>query len=161
MGLHVVQHLWGLLAEEIHGLGRKLKAVLFHNIQSLPAGGVIRIGGAGSDHIQRIPDNIRKYDGKDPGRGAKLRVTSPLDSGKPLAYRVHLHNVRPAGQQLLGKVGQLLRRDKRLFKQRRTAPGKKEKDGVLRPQPRHKVDGGLGGPEGVFVRDRMPGLKDS
>ena len=121
---------------------------------------MVRVGGAGGDHIQGVPDNIRKDDGKDPGGGAEFGVSPALHGGKALADRVHLHDVGAAGQKLLGEVGQLLGGDEGLFKEGGTAAGEEKEDGVLRGQVLHQVNGGLGGPEGVLVGDGVAGLED-
>ncbi len=58
VSFHIVQGLGGLLAQQLHGPLRKGKAVLFHNLQGLPAGGAVRIGRAGGDHVQGVPNDV-------------------------------------------------------------------------------------------------------
>ena len=92
------------------------------------------------------------------GRGAQPGEPPALHRRQPLADGVHLHDVRPGGQQLLRDVPQLLRRQQRPLKEGASAAGQQEQHRVLRRQALHRGDGGLRGPEGVLIRHRMARL---
>ena len=77
---------------------------------------------------------------------------------RPLSDGVHLHNVRSAGQQLIGDILKLLPGDQGLFKQGAPPAGQQENHGVLLRQAGHQVQRRLGAPEGVPVGDGVPPL---
>ena len=95
-----------------------------------------------------------------PRRGAGQREPPALHARKPLADRVHLHNVRTAGKELLRNVLQLLRRQQRLFQQRRTAAGQQKQHVVPCAEVLHRVQRQRRGAEAVLIRHGMPRLTD-
>ena len=137
-----------------------MQRIFFHNGQRLLCGRGIRIRRPGGDHVQRIADNVGQDDGKHPGRCTVLREPPRLHAGEALADRIHLHNVRPAGQKLARDALLLLRCDERQLKKRRTAAGHQKQHRVLRRQPLRQSQRMASCRKGRRIRDRMPGLKD-
>ena len=158
--LHVVQLFGGLLPQQLAHLVGEVQAIFLRHGQGLGAGGAVRVSGAGGDHVQGVPQDVGQDDGVYPGGGAQLGKAPPLHGGQPLADGVHLHDVRPAGQQLLGQPGQVLRRDQGPLEQGRAAAGHQKDHRVLRRQTGHQVDGRLGPPEGALVGDGVAPLPD-
>ena len=156
--LHVVQGLGGLLSQQGHRPVRQRESVLLHHLQGLGAGGPVRTGGTGGDHIQGVPQNVREHHGVHPGRGAQLGKPPPFYGGQPLADGVHLHNVRPAAQQRLRQLRELLRRDQGGLEQGGAASRHQKHHRVLGLQVPHQLHGRLGPPEGALVRDRVSPL---
>ena len=62
LGGHIGKNLRSLPAQQLHRLGRERQLVFFYNSERFGAGGFVRVGGAGSDHIQWIAQNIAEYD---------------------------------------------------------------------------------------------------
>ena len=62
-----------------------------------------------------------------------------LHSTHPLAQRIHRHDVRARGEQLLRQILQLLRRDQRLFKECTPAAREEEEHRILRREPLGQV----------------------
>ena len=125
---------------------------------SRAAGGAVGRGGPRGDHVQRVPQHVAEDDAVHPGRGAGQGEPSALDGGQPLADGVHLHDAGPAGQQLAGDVLQLCAGQQGLFQQGAAPARQKEQDGVPLTGAFGQVQGGLGGPERVLVRHRVPRL---
>ena len=121
----------------------------------------VRIGRAGSDHVQRVSYDIGQDDGKYLCRRAQLREPSAFDRADALAQRVHFHNIRPAAQQLSGQAGQLVRRTQRLFKQRRAAARDQQQHAVLRAERLDERDRLCGGVKRILIGHRVPGLADA
>ena len=138
----------------------EVQIVFLHDRQRLRAGGAVRTGGTGGDHVQRVAQNIGQDDGKDLRRETAFGEPAALDGGQALAQGIHLHDICAAGQQLPGDIGHLIRRDERTFKQRRTAAGKEEENRILRPQAAHHLQRAGRRPVGVVIRDGMTGLID-
>ena len=159
MGLHIGKGLRRLLRQKGLGVLGKLQAILFHDGHCLRAGGTVRVSGAGGDHIQRVAQNIGQNDGKHLRRQAALGKPAALHSRKTLAQRVHFHDVRTAGQQLLCNVRHFFRRDQGAFKQRRTAAGQQEQHRVVFRQAADQLEGAGGRTVGIFIRDRVSGLE--
>ena len=95
---------------------------------------------------------------KNVRRCAKLGKTSVFDGGNTLAQRVDLHDVCAAAHELIGHIGQLVRRAKRLFKQGRAAAGDQQQNRILLLQRLDQCNRPCGGIKGVLVGDGMPGL---
>lgn len=159
-GLYIVQLLGGLLVQKGAGLAGQGELVLLRDGPGLGAGGAVRIGGAGGDHVQGIPQNVGQNDGIDLGRGAQLGEAAPLHRGQALSDGIHLHNVRPTGQQGAGELGQLLRRDQGALKQGGAAAGDQQDHGILGREVLDQLHGRPGPPEGALVRYRVPPFKD-
>ena len=161
VGFHVREGLGRFLAKQLLHLRAQGQVILAGDFLGLLAGGGVRIGGAGGDHVQRIADDIRKDDGEDMRGPAELREAAAFHGGEALAHGVHLGDLRAAGQQLAGQAGELIRGDQRLFEERGAAAGEQEQDGILFGEAGDGVNGRLRPDEGILVRDRMPCLEDA
>ena len=84
---------------------------------------------------------------------------SALDSGKPLADRVDLHDVRARGKKLIRDVLQFRKRKQRLFKKRAAAAREQKDDRVALGQIFRQRERGVRAAQGVFVRHGVPALK--
>ena len=158
VGLDVIQHFGSLLLQAGAGRLGQAEAVRFGDGLGLGAGGAVGNGRPRSDHIQRVAQNVAEHDAVDPRRGAGQGEPPALDRRQPFADGVHLDDVCPAGQQLLGDVLQLPAGDEGLFKQGAAPARQQKEDGVRLFGSGHQVQRGLGGPEGIFVRHRVPRL---
>ena len=81
-----------------------------------------------------------------------------LHGTHPLAQRIHRHDVRARGEQLLRQILQLLRRDQRLLKERTSAAREEEKHCVLRREPFGQVKCLLRRRKRIRIRHGMPRL---
>ena len=151
--LHIVQLLGSLhIQQSLHLVGEG-EVVFFHSGPGIFPGRAVGISRSGGDHIQRIAQNVRQNDGVHLGGGAQLGKFAALDCGETLAQGVHLHNVCPAGQQILGKPGQILAGDQGTFKQGRAAARDQKDHSVLCSKILNQIHGGPGAAEGIFIRD--------
>ena len=132
LGGYIAEFLGRFLMQQRYRLFRELQVVLFCDGQRIGTGRAVWCHRAGSDHIQRIAQNIGKHNSLHMGRGAPLGKTPTFDGGQPLADGIHLHNLRPTGQELVRDRLQLLTVHQRLFKQCAAAPGQQEQHRVLR-----------------------------
>lgn len=160
-GLHVVKRCGQSRLHQLRGLIGELELVFLNDGQRVRGCGAVRISGAGSDHIQRIADDVGEYDGKDARRLAQFAEFAALDSGKALAEGVDFLNIRTAGEQLTGDIGHFFIGDERLFKESRAAARNEKEHGILCAQGSDQIDGGLRGAITVGVRNGMRGFKDA
>ena len=159
MGLDVRERLRRLLRQKLQRAVGEPQAVFSHHLQRLCAGRRIGIGRAGGDHIQRIAQNVGQHDGKDLRGQAALGEPAALDRGEALAQRVHLHDVRAAGEQLLRDVRHLLRGDQRTFKQSRAAAREQEQHGIPLAQPADELQRAARGAVGILIRHGVARLE--
>ena len=89
--------------------------VLFRDSLCLFAGGRVRHRRAAGNHVQRVAEDVAQHDAENLCRSAGLREASALDARKPLANRVHLHDVGTAGEKLAGDVLQFFAGNQRLL----------------------------------------------
>ena len=132
--------------------------IFFNDSICLFTCGRIRISRTGSDHIQRIPQNITEYNGKNPCRHTGERKTTALHAGKTLTYGVHFHNVCTACQKLCRNILQLFSRNQRFFKQCASPSGKKENNSICFLQAADFFQRPFGSGKTVFIRNRMSGF---
>ena len=158
LGGHIVKMFGRFPLQAGLGLRSQAEAVFFRDGRRLGTGGGVRHRGAGGNHIQRIPQNIRQHNGKHPGRFAAFREAAALHRGQALADGVDLHNIRSTGQKLAGDVLQHLGIHQGLFKQRAAAAGEQEQHRILPGEARNQLQRRLGAGEGVVIRHRMTGL---
>ena len=154
-GRHVVERFRRFLCQKRFRLFRQVQPILFRNGKRLRAGGGVRHRRAAGDHVQRVAQNITEDDAEYVCRSAALCEPPSLDPGKPLADGVHLHDVGPAGKELMGDVLQFPAGEQRLFKQRAAAAREQKQYRVLCGQPLHQLQRLFGGRKAVFVRDGM------
>ncbi len=159
VGLDVRERLRRLLRQKLQRTVGEPQAVFSHHLQRLCAGRRIGIGRAGGDHIQRIAQNVGQHDGEDLRGQAALGEPAALDRGEALAQRVHLHDVRAAGEQLLRDVRHLLRGDQRTFKQSRAAAREQEQHGIPLAQPADELQCAARGAVGILIRHGVARLE--
>jgi len=76
--------------------------VFRQHIKSLAEGRRVGGGGAGSNYIQRIADNIGKNEGYVSGRMDGFREPPTLDAGEVLSDGVEFIDIRPGLEQQVG-----------------------------------------------------------
>lgn len=92
--------------------------------------------------------------------GAQACANRPALHGRqPLANRIDLDNICPAGKKLTCDVLQFRQRYQRLFKQGTAPAGEQKHDRILRTEIAHKRKRRPRSPAGAFIRNGMPTLK--
>ena len=156
--MDVLHRLGRLPVQALQRGGAEAQAVFPDDLPGLGAGGRVRRRRAGGDHIQRVAHDVRQDHRLHPRRGAPPGEPPTLYGGQPLADGVHLDDVRPAGQELVGDILKLLRRDQRLLEQRAPAAGEQEENRVLRLQTTGHFQDIPGAAKAPLVRHRVSRL---
>ena len=158
MIFHIRQFLRCLPGKAGPCLRAQFQMVLLRYAKGVLTGGDVRRRWPRRDHIQGIPEYVRQNHTVHPGRGTPLTETASFDPGQAFADRVHLHDIRPAGQKLGCDILQLLQWNQRLLKEGAPSSRQKKQHGIFGLQVFRHIQYSFRGFAAVFIWQRMPRL---
>ena len=131
--------------------------VFFPHCHSVGTGGSVCCGGAGSNGIGIIPQNITEGNGDDGSGGAKLCKASAFHCGKMFADGIDLCDFCAACQKLVCHIRHVCQcqRTSRFFEQCGTATGNEKNDGIFFCEVFHCGKDFFCSCNGIFVNQRM------
>ena len=111
----------------------QLQIIFFYDCKGFFGGRGIGTGGAGSNGIGSVPENITEGNAEYLGRSAKLSKPAALDSRKMFADGIHFHDICTAFQHLFGNIQKVCQSQIacRAFKQGGTSAGNQKENDVF------------------------------